>query len=297
MARGVVFPGADPDAAVFSGAEPEKSARYAFVVCSMVFMLLYAYWPLSSILGSPLKIGLFAVLALLSVYSGKRRAFGTVALIPFFRAFLTGRERLLTLFAAVLASLFLLFATLGDGRIYRLPKSARRALAVVNPRYNRLADDGGVMDLFRREMREQARFVIRDNPWFGRKGFAMDLNETSWMLFGGGQTSLYAGHAYSGNWHSTWYAYAADFGLPCMVLWLLFTLYYLCYVFRACRIVTTGHFLPACCLFFSMRLFADVVFSYTSGHSSRTTMDTFVAYGLLLAVVRGYQSEHGADAT
>ncbi|MBQ3808991.1 MAG: hypothetical protein II840_13670 [Kiritimatiellae bacterium] len=297
LVRGVIFPGIDPDALVFTGVEPERSARYSFIICSSIFMLLYAYWPLSSILASPLKIAVFALLALLSVYSGKRRAFGTIALIPFFRAFLTGREKLLTIVMAVLAAVFLVFAIAGDEGAYRLPRSARRALAVVAPQYQKTLDEGGLNDLFRREMREQARYVIVDDPVFGRKGFAMNLNETAWINFGRGQTSLFAGHAYSGNWHSTWYAYAADFGLPCMVFWLVFTLYVLLYSFHAARLVVVGQYLPACCLYHSIWFFVDAAFSYTTGHAAITTMNNFIAYGLLLSIVRGYRREHELGAT
>ncbi len=295
LARGVIFPGTDPDALVFTGAEPERSARYAFVICSSIFMLLYAYWPLSSTLTSPFKIALFSVLALLTVYSGKRKAFGMFALVPVFRAFLTGRERMLTLITAVLASFLLGFAIVGDGVAYRLPRSARRALAVVVQKYQKSEDDGGIKDLFRREMREQARYVIADNPWFGRKGFAMDFNETAWIHFGGGRTNMYESHAYAGNWHSTWYGYAADFGIPCAVLWLLFFLYVLRYSFRACRLVVVGRYLPTCCLYYSIGFFVEAVYSYMTGHSAHTTMDDFIAYGLLLAVVRGYRVEQGID--
>ena len=296
LARGVIFPGTDPDALVFTGAEPERSARYAFVVCSSIFMLLYAYWPLSSTLASPLKIALFAVLALLTVYSGKRKAFGMFALVPLFRAFLTGRERLLTLVAAILAAFLLGFAIIGDGVAYRLPRSARRALAVVAPKYQNKQDDGGIKDVFRHEMREQARYIIANNPWFGRKGFAMSFNETAWINFGGGRTSMYEGHAYAGNWHSTWYGYAADFGIPCAVLWLLFFLYVLRYSFRASRLVVVGRYLPTCCLYYSIGFFVEAVYSYMTGHSAHTTLNDFIAYGLLLAVVRGYRMEQGIDA-
>jgi hypothetical protein len=294
LARGIIFPGADPDALVFEGVEPERSTRYAFVVCSSIFMLLFSYWPLSAILAFQARIFLFAILSLLVVYSGKRRAFGTIALVPFLRMLLTGKEKMVTFVVSVLAIMFLVFAVAGDGVAYRLPKSARRVLAIVSSRYQK-NDDGGFNDLFRRHMREQARTIIRENPWFGRKGFAMDLNETSWILFGGGKTSLFAGHAYAGNWHSAWYAYAADFGIPCMLLWAFFELYVLRYAFRSCRVVTIGRFLPTCCLYYSLWFFVDAAFSYTSGHASTTTFQNFVNYGLLMAVVRGYRREQGLD--
>lgn len=289
LARGIIFPGADPDAIILTGAEPEKSTRYAFVICASIFMLLFSLLPLSSILASPVLIPLFSILAILVVYSGKRKAFAILGIAPFLRAFLLGRERLLTSVVAVFGAVFLFFAIAGDRTLYRLPNSARRALAVVAPQYRKSAEDGGIHDYFRHEMREQARYIIQDSPWFGRKGFAMSIDQTSWILFGGGRTSLFASHAYAGNWHSTWYAYAADFGIPCMVLWLFFSLYVLAFSYRACRRVVIGRYLPACCLYYSMVFFVDDIFSYLSGHSANTTMKHFICYGMLLAIVRSYR--------
>ena len=291
LLRGVIFPGTDPDALVMEGETPERSARYAFVTASVIFMLLYARYPLSRILSAPGKLFLFLFLALLTVYSGKRRAFGTIALVPYLRAFLTGKERFLTMVISAVAVVFLLFAVVGDGSAYRLPRSARRALSVVVPKYQKNAEDGGIYDAFRRHMREQARYVIRENPWFGRKGFAMSLNETAWILTGRGRTSLYAGHAYAGNWHSAWYSYAADFGLPCLFFWTVFVIYLVRYCLRAVRTVVWGIWLPTCSLFVIQSILVDLIFSYTSGHSAHTALEMWMKYGMLLSLVRGYQEQ------
>ena len=107
---------------------------------------------------------------------------------------------------------------------------------------------------------------------------------------------MFASHAYSGNWHSTLYAYPADFGIPCLFFWLLFEIYALVYSYRACRIVTKGVFLPACAMYYALSLFVDAAFSYTTGHSSVTTSQNFLAYGMLLSIVRGYQLQQGFSA-
>lgn len=294
VVRGVVFPGADPDAIVFTGAEPEVSTRYAFIGCATIYTILFSHWSLSRVMVSPFKILLFAVLGLLTMYSGKRRAFGSLALVPLFRVFLTGKERLVTAVMVVLAAIAVCFVVLGDGKAYELPQSAKRTLAIVVPAY-RANGDGGIHDIFRQEMREQARLVIRDNPWLGRKGFAMRLGETAWINFGGGLTSLFASHAYSGNWHSTWYAYAADFGIPCMILWLLFNVYVVWFAYKACRTIPQGTYLSACCLYFSFLIYLDFAFSYTSGHSAVTTMTHFIHYGMILALFNGYRKQCGLE--
>jgi hypothetical protein len=77
-----------------------------------------------------------------------------------------------------------------------------------------------------------------------------------------------------------------------MVLWGFFILHVIRFAYRACRTVTTGIWLPTCCLYFSFRLLVDIAFSYTSGHSATTSMTTWIPYGILLAIVGGYRQAH-----
>ena len=291
LLRGVMFPRVDPDDAILLGDAAEASTRYGFVICMSLFYLLFSRYSLAEILKSVPLMTVFALLFLLTVYSGKRRAFGALVIVPFLRAFLTGKQKALTVLLSVMALFVALIAIAGDGTIYRLPLSARRALSVIAPQYE-TASAGGIHDYFREKMREQARFIIHENPWFGRKGFAMSYDETAWMNFGGSKTDIFVGHAYAGNWHSTWYAFAADFGIPCMILWAIYTLYLIRFTRVACRTVTTGVWLPTCCLYLSLSLMNEIVFSYTTGHSANTSYFMWVNQGLLLAVVRGYREAH-----
>lgn len=294
LVKGVLIPTETADDIVsLIGIEPEVRSRFALIGCVYVYTLLFSRYSLSQIMQSFAKFVLVCILGLLTIYSGKRRAFGTLAVVPLIRMILTKRDRFLTMAMAVLAAFFLCLAAMGDGKYYDLPWSAKRALAVVFPKYKE-KNTGGLQDYFREQMRKQAREVIRENPWFGRKGFSMRVGEIQWIKFGGGLTNLYAGHAYSGNWHSTWYAYAADFGIPCMVLFAFFFFYVLRYAWTAAREVVAGTFLPACCLYYSLSLFVSAAFSYTSGHSARTMLSTCISYGLLLAIVRGYRESRTA---
>ena len=288
--RGILFPQADPDSLILSGSglEQEVSARYAFITCSAIFVLLFAKWSLREIMASPMRIALFLLLALLVAYSGKRQAFGTIVLVPFFRLFLTRKDVGLTIVVGFLAAVLVCAAVAFDGSVYTLPRSAKRALAVVFPRYER-ETAGGIHDVFRQEMRKQAYCLIDESPVFGRKGFAMDLENTGWMKFGGGHTSLYAGHAYSGNWHNMWLAYACDFGLPGLFFAICFWIYLLRFVFHENRLISQGVYLHACFLFFSYQLLSSLVFSWVSGHASRSTYMTWIQYGMLLALLNGYQ--------
>lgn len=290
LARGVLSPGADPDAEVYVGAAPEVSARYAFITAASIYTLVFARKSLTDLLRSFGLIVLMGILALLTIYSGKRSAFARLALIPVFRTILVGRERLLTFVMMVLALMVMVFAIAGDGTLYRLPNSAKRALAVLNTKYTNQSGDGGAQDDFRATMREFAREEIRHDPLFGRKGFAMDFNEAVWVNM---HNNPFAGHVMAGGWHSALYAYPADFGLPCLFFFLIFAWHVLRYTLRAPRIVVAGNYLPVICLYCSFELLFMFVFLYTSGHASTTTMELMLRYGLLMAVVRGYQEQQG----
>ena len=288
VSRGVLFPHADPDALVYSntGLEQEASARYAFIGCSTIFVLLFAKWSIRQVFSSPLRIAVLFLLAVLVVYSGKRQAFGMVVLVPFFRVILKGRDVVLTCAMGVLAALVLAFSVAGDGVLFTLPQSAKRALAVVAPRYER-ETAGGIHDLFRQEIRKQAYDLIGENPLFGRQGFAMNLEYTRWMHFGGGYTGLYASHAYAGNWHNMWLAYACDFGLLGLALAICFWLWLVRFIILSNRAIVAGEYLPACVLFFSYALLESLVFSWVAGHASVSTYETWLRYGMLLALVNG----------
>ena len=110
LGKGVLFPRADPDEAILLGDAAEKSSRYAFTVCANIYMLLFARYALSDILVSPGRMVIFAVLAMLTVFSGKRRSFGTLALVPLFRVFLEGKQKALTALMTVFAVFVLAFA-------------------------------------------------------------------------------------------------------------------------------------------------------------------------------------------
>lgn len=269
--------------------------RYWLIPCATLYTLAFSRYPLSTILNSLPKLFFVILTAALAILSGKRRVFGSILIVPFFASFIRGKDKFVTCCMALFGAVVLLCVVAGDGHFYMLPKSATRALAVVFPKYKASEEYGGMSDLFRRELREYARSVIRENPWFGRKGFSMDTEETVWRLSTHLQTVAGEGHGTSGNWHSTWYAYAADFGLPCMVLWLFFVIHTVLYSIRACKVVTCGEYLPSCCRYLVLGIFLSVLFSYTSGHSSKTLLSSYPKFALLIAVVRGYKKQYGLD--
>ena len=293
LLRGVVFPQFDPDdAGVVVEGYSTRSTRYAFIPCASLFMLLICRYGLSSILRSVGLTVLSALLVLGGIYSGKRRGLVYIAGAPGFRALITGRDRLLTSVLGFLAAFLLVFTVMADGAFISLPRSAKRALAVLVPKYQEQGFEG-LKDKFREQVHRHAYAIVKNSPWVGRKGFAISREEIIWIHFGGGRTGLFASHAYSGNWHSLWLAFAADFGLPGVFLWGLCYLSIIGYAAKASKIVTRGVWLPACCLYYSISFLIGLLFSWTSGHSAHSTLDIFWTFGLLLAVVRGYQESHG----
>ena len=296
VAKDVVFPRADPDSLVFfdTGLEEEVSSRYAFITCSSIVLILLAKWSLRDVMASPIRMAILAILVVLTVYSGKRQAFGAIVLAPFFRMILKRKDYLLTCAVGVLATIILALAVVGDGTWFSLPLSAKRVVAIVAPRYE-LETAGGIHDVFRQKMRKQAYAVIKENPFLGRKGFAMDLENTRWLNYGGGYSSLFIGHAYAGNWHSMWLAYACDFGFPGLVFAVLFWLCVVRFIITGNRMVSHGVFLPACFLFFSYQLLVALAFSWVSGHASHSTCDTWIRYGMLIALFNGYRSRSYLD--
>lgn len=147
----------------------------------------------------------------------------------------------------------------------------------------------GTTDIFREGVNRVAREQIRQNPWVGRKGYAMERETTSWIVFseGVGADSLFEGHAFSGNWHNLWYAFACDFGIPCLVFFGLFVLYLLVYVFKSFPSCVGNEYMSACYLFYAYNLLSRFVFASVAGHSSVSLQDIFIKYGFVLAIANG----------
>lgn len=275
-----------------SGSEDESMSRYELLGALPIYVLLFCRYRLAQISTSLWKLLAAVVVAAVTIYTGKRRAFGTLVLVPYLRCFFTGRDKMLTAVWSVVGAIVLGLAVAGHGNFYELPLSAQRALGVIVPSFAEKTS-GGLKDRFREEVRRYGKEVIRSSPWVGRKGFSMDRGETSWMMFSGTGDG-FEGHAYAGNWHSTWYAYACDFGLPAMFLWAGFMLYAVVWDYRGFRKVVFGDYANAVYIYYSFGLFLSLIFSYTSGHSAHTARDTWITVGLLYAIRNGSEMRRSA---
>ena len=271
--------------ALAPGTEGESMARYELLGALPLFVLLFSRYRLSQISTSLWKLLAAVGLAGVTIYTGKRRAFGTLVLVPYLRCFFTGRDKLLTALWSIVGAFVLGFSVAGHGTFYELPRSAQRALSVIVPSFAEKTS-GGLSDTFREGVRRYGREVIRSSPWVGRKGFSMDRGVTSWMMFGGTEDS-FSGHAYAGNWHSAWYSYACDFGLPALFFWAGFMLYAVFWDYGGFRKVMFGDYANTVYICNSFSLFLTLIFSYTSGHSAFTARDTWIVVGLLTAIRNG----------
>lgn len=264
---------------------PNAITHYRFLFALPAYFLLFSRFSLKEILSSAWKFALTAFCGICVLYSGKRSASATLALLPFVRTFVLREQRRFTIGMATVGFILLSLLVAMDGHGIRLPNSMKRPLAIVFPKYRNNHGFEGFRDTFREGMRQEARTVIRNNPLFGRCGYRMSREETVWML--GGKGSFSSGHAYAGSWHSAIFSYPADFGIPCFFFWLAFLLYSLVLSVRISRSSPPGSYHSACSMYYTLGLFHTAIFAYTSGHSSITTFSMCVNYGMVLALWNG----------
>lgn len=271
----------------------DVGSRYYLLGFSVLYALMFSRYSLSQMFSS---LGLFlvtSVSALATIASGKRKAFASLLLLPLLRAILTRRDRMLTAVCVFVAFFFLCFFVAGHGALWEVPKPMARSLAVVFPSM-KSAYGGleGTKDTFRENMQKLAKESIRQNPWFGLKGFALDRNSIAWIVSSSSTISGYAGHAFTRNWHSTWLGFAADFGIPSVFLYGLFAFYSFFWSIRLIRRIPRYNVFQFAIAFYVVWSFSQsLLFSYGSGHSAVTPYWLWPQYGILLAIANGLKKE------
>lgn len=282
--------------AVWGGVEEslkmgEVGSRYYLLGFSTVYALLFSRYSLSHILSS---FGLFLLTsgsALTTIATGKRKAFASLLLVPLFRAILTRRDRMLTAVFVFVAFFFLCFFVAGHGSLWEVPRPVARSLAVVFPSLRGGGIEGS-RDTFREEMQKLAKESIRQHPWFGLKGFALNHESLVWLGSSLSGDSNYAGHAAARNWHSTWLGFAADFGIPSVFLYGLFAFYSIFWSIRLVRHIPRENVFQFAITFYIVCQFLQaLIFAYGSGHSALTPYRLWPFYGVLLAIANGLKKE------
>lgn len=265
---------------------PNETTHYRFLFATPIYFLLFSRYSFKEILSSFWKFALTAICGICVLYSGKRSSSATLALLPFFRAFVLREQRRFTIGVAAAAFVALAFVVALDGHGFRLPVSMKRPLAMVFSKYRNKSGFEGIHDTFRENMRHEAMAIIRENPLFGRNGYRMSREETLWTVQGrtGGQ---YGGHLLAGAWHSAIFSYPADFGIPCFFFWLAFLIYVLVITIKLARASPRGSYHSVCSMYYTLTLLHLATFVYTTGHSSSTTFNMCLNYGMVLALWNG----------
>ena len=271
----------------------EVGSRYYLLGFSTVYALLFSRYSLSHILSS---FGLFLTMsgtALATIATGKRKAFASLLLVPLLRAILTRRDRMLTAVCVFVAFFFLCFFVAGHGSLWEVPRPVVRSLAVVFPSL-RDSSKGieGTRDTFRDEMQKLAKESIRQHPWFGLKGFALNRNSMVWLRSASSGSNMFAGHAAARNWHSLWLGLAADFGIPAVFLYGVFAIYAFFWSIRLVRSIPRENvFQFAVTFYYTAAYLQGLIFAYGSGHSATSLYISWPQYGILLAIANGLKKE------
>ncbi len=276
--------------------EVVASQHYELLGALTVYILLICRYELHQFLTSGWKFLTAVLLAGLVLYTGKRQGVARLALAPIFRVALTGRDKGVLGVAAVIGAFMLALLVIGDGTFYRLPRSVRRGLSIVVPKYE-TSNAMGTRDLFREEIHRRAKLIMRENPWFGRKGYAMDLREAAWIAATKKRGTNFELHTYSGNWHSTWWAFVADFGVPAAVFWFFFIGFSAVIAVKLAKRTGTISGIPylqACVLYYAADLLTQLLFSLQSGHSALVPLGACPMIGLLHSISNGFEDELAA---
>lgn len=261
--------------------------------------LMITYWMLSRYridqlisVGKWHLLSIWAAAIAFGLASGKRSGFAGIIMAPVFVAMLRRNFRFAFLYGlSGLALITILVA--GHGRIFELPRVAQRALAnVPGARWDKPVMDlalsrGG--DSFRYDIRQIAYEYIGQNPVFGKKGFALDLKEASFLYARGDEMTLVS---MAGGWHNTWLAMAADFGIPAAIFWAIFWWQFWrlgWWIFQNTAHGTYTHTLVTMML---ISFLVEVSRSWFGGHAALTPLEFFWQYGLLLAMQRGVLAQH-----
>ena len=266
--------------------EERGAGRYEYLFALSIYTIMFCRYSLSDVFRSGWKFFIVLFFALLTVYTGKRRAIGTLLLLPILRVFFTGKDKLLTFCCVLIAFFVLIFTVAADGAFFELPASVKRSLSVVVPKYR---ESEISQDVFRYEIRQIGNEIIKSSPWVGRKGFAFNAQEAIWIK--SMKSDLYGGHAFTGNWHSAWYAYACDFGVPCAIGYYLALIFMMFHSIKVLKQTQYGSWTFVCILFFTLSVYISAIFSYTSGHSANTTVGFMYNLGMIVALANGIKQD------
>lgn len=261
----------------------EAHTRYYLTAFGTLLSLLLCRFDLSKIVLSP---GLFLsclACACLVLVSGKRTTVGTLLLTPFVLMFLRRREYGFTIGCGIVAAIALGILASGQGRLYELPYSAQRGLSFLPGKWDRTLERYGFNDDFREELHRRAKNIIHEHPWVGRKGYAMDPREISWVILNTqARDTMFAGHELASNWHNKFYGMWADFGAVAPFSWYGFMIAVWLWTYRKRNEHLDNSYASTFYRYWACLIFFDLILAY--GHSSLTPFGFWPRFGLLIAL-------------
>jgi hypothetical protein len=268
----------------------ERAVAYEFIGFSTLFLLMFARYRIPEIISKFWRIAIVGISIAFVLYSGKRIRAGHVVLAPIIRVFLTGRDKVATIFCGLLAALFLSVFVMGDkANIYEVPNSVKRTLAMFVPYFKDDVRNTGLKDEFRVTMRAYATEQIKQSPWVGLKGFAINRTELLMVKNSMFVTKEHYGQVVARNWHSTFHAYAADFGLPALLFFVLFILMELREMIKECKkcLPIAGTYSSTVMMYYSFLFILSCFTFYSFGHTATTTQNSFLFISMFIAVRNG----------
>jgi hypothetical protein len=268
----------------FTESDGTEVSAYELLPAAALFYWLMARYRLRRFFELSWRPVALLILGGITIYTGKRRASANLAIFPLIRAYVTRQDRGPAVFATMFAFVVIGLLVMGQGNLYDLPLSVQRGLSVLPGKWDRRLESGsGGKDLFREIVHAYGIQEIKKSPWVGRKGFAIDLMEIQWMTASSVQQG-YEGHAVAANWHSTWIGMWADFGLPAVVGWALFSFGSLLVALRRLRRLPPSSYRHTILVYYSMTIILMLIASRTSGHSALQPFQLWPLFGLMLAV-------------
>lgn len=196
---------------------------YAFILALLpfkkLFSLRHCFW----------SIPVLGFCCLLVALSGKRAGLAMCMVFPVVIG-LARKEYFYLGIISVVGSVMIAILVVGQGLAFNLPLTVQRTLVNLPGKWDERVvkqtkgdSFNTEPDQFRKDMRERAWRVIRENPWTGQ-GLGVDLKQMMALIISPesiGEKER-EGHAAAGNWHSKWLGMAADLGIPAAVFYAVF---------------------------------------------------------------------------
>lgn len=253
-----------------------------------ITLWLVSRYRLKDLLGlaKPRAFFLFMLCIVVAAVSGKRAGLASVLLFPLIAAALR-KEYFYIFVGAVGAAVMIAVLTFGQGELFRLPLQVQRSLSYLPGKWDseiRGQFDTG-LDPFRKELRQLAWEKVELHPFVG-EGYAMNLNEAFEIRRTEANMNEFGIRlmALGSQWHNTWLGIWADFGLPEVIFWAFFWIQALVIGYQVYRKTLEGSPAHTLSIMLLVYFIADVLRSWTSGHSALDPFTRWWMYGILLSL-------------